>query len=140
MKLFILVMGWKQKYENIPLLFHGTNRDYLEQTLQRFGRYEHFDKSGEREYVCLTESLEDGIDYALRRSINRNTQGTLLIVQTSLILPRMEKIFFRRPVVRYLDEDEFIFHHLRKRSEKKYLSRDFEEIAKIYEERTGVVL
>ena len=133
-------MSWKRKYENIPLLFHGTNRDYFEQTIEQFGRYEHIDKSGDREYIYLTESLEDGIDYALRRSIGRNAQGTLLLVQTSLILPRLEKVFFRRPVVRYLNEDEFIPYHLGKRTEKIVLPSDLEEIAKICEERIGIVL
>ncbi|MCK4553063.1 hypothetical protein KAT80_02575 [Candidatus Pacearchaeota archaeon] len=133
-------MNWKRKYEEIPLLFHGTNKDYFEQTLEQFGRYEHIDKTGDREYVHLTLLLEDGIDYALRRSIGRNTQGTLLLIQTSLVLPRLEKVFFRRPVVKYLNKNEFIPYHLSKRSEKIVLPIDVEEIAKICKERMNIVL
>ena len=131
-------MDWKRKYEDISLLFHGTNRPYFEQMLTQFGRYEHIDKTGDREYVQLTSSLEDAIDYALRRSIGRKAQGTLLLVRTSLILPRLERIFLKRPAVRYLCQEEFTPFHLSMRSEKIILPGDIEEITRVCREEMGI--
>ncbi|MFH1440385.1 MAG: hypothetical protein ABIG89_07485 [Candidatus Woesearchaeota archaeon] len=121
-------------FRDVPILYHGTNRCYFENQLSQSGRYEH----NNRKHIELTGNIEDALDYAFRRSIRRNTEGTLLMIDTIKILLRLKIVFWRRPVIKYLNPDEFTIYHLPKRTNKEITIDDIANITQVCQDNFGI--
>lgn len=122
--------GFRKKYEKVPLLFHGTNRGYLNMILSKKGKYESLND----EPVYLTRYPDNAVDYAIRRSKNRREEPILLIVQTRLILHKLSRVFLLHPVVPNLEDSEFDVCNL----ESFRLEQEVADVVKFCRERFNV--